>query len=39
MVEVEHDDDELIIENSVTRERIYEWNGTHSFWQWGEWEE
>lgn len=35
-IEIEHDDDGLIIENGSTGERIYEWNGTRSFWRWDE---
>ncbi len=33
-IEIECDDDGLIVENGSTGERIYEWNGTRSFWRW-----
>lgn len=35
-VDVDRDDEGLIIEDGSTGERIYEWNGTRSFWQWDE---
>ncbi len=35
-VEIEHNEDGLVVEDGSTRERIYEWNGTRSFWQWDE---
>ncbi|PBK93560.1 hypothetical protein ARMGADRAFT_1101663 [Armillaria gallica] len=35
-IEVDHNEEGLIVQDGSTGERIYEWNGTHSFWQWEE---
>ncbi len=35
-VEADLDENGIIIEDGETGERLYQWNGTHSFWRWGE---
>ncbi|KAK0227009.1 hypothetical protein EDD85DRAFT_958249 [Armillaria nabsnona] len=35
-IESDHDESGVIIEDGDTGERVFEWNGTRSFWRWNE---